>query len=108
MVFHTNCALAAAEVWEQLSRMDLPKLWIPKRENIHALEALPTLGAGKLDFCRLKSLLYYSSVESFPLRNGFAGCGAGRQACNAGGPAGRTAGVARTTARSTVLVAARG
>ena len=27
--------------------------------------------------------------------------GAGRQACNAGGPAGRTAGVARTTARST-------
>jgi acyl-[acyl-carrier-protein]-phospholipid O-acyltransferase/long-chain-fatty-acid--[acyl-carrier-protein] ligase len=56
VLFHTNRALAAAEVWEQLSRLDLPKLWIPKRENIHALEALPTLGAGKLDFCRLKSL----------------------------------------------------
>jgi acyl-[acyl-carrier-protein]-phospholipid O-acyltransferase/long-chain-fatty-acid--[acyl-carrier-protein] ligase len=56
VLFHTNPALPAGEIWEQLSRLDLPKLWIPKRENIHSLEALPTLGAGKLDFCRLKSL----------------------------------------------------
>jgi hypothetical protein len=43
---------------------------------------------------------YYSSVDSFPPET-IRGCGAGRQTCNAGGPAGRTAGVARTTARST-------
>ena len=56
VLFHTNPALPAGEVWERLSRLDLPKLWIPKRENIHSLDSLPTLGAGKLDFCRLKSL----------------------------------------------------
>jgi acyl-[acyl-carrier-protein]-phospholipid O-acyltransferase/long-chain-fatty-acid--[acyl-carrier-protein] ligase len=37
------------QVWERLSETDLPKLWIPKRENIYVVDAIPTLGTGKLD-----------------------------------------------------------
>ena len=28
---------------------DLPRLWIPKRENLYPVDALPQLGTGKLD-----------------------------------------------------------
>jgi hypothetical protein len=27
----------------------LPKLWVPKHENIYPVDCLPTLGTGKLD-----------------------------------------------------------
>jgi acyl-[acyl-carrier-protein]-phospholipid O-acyltransferase/long-chain-fatty-acid--[acyl-carrier-protein] ligase len=56
VVFHTCADLDAAELWERLSRKELPKLWVPKRENIHFVEALPSLGTGKLDLGKLKSL----------------------------------------------------
>jgi acyl-[acyl-carrier-protein]-phospholipid O-acyltransferase / long-chain-fatty-acid--[acyl-carrier-protein] ligase len=41
--------LTGAEVWKRLAETDLPKLWVPKRENIYAVDGLPTLGTGKLD-----------------------------------------------------------
>ncbi|RPI08450.1 MAG: acyl-[ACP]--phospholipid O-acyltransferase, partial [Acidobacteriales bacterium] len=56
VVFHTQKDVCPGDVWERLSRAGLPKLWVPKRENIHYVEALPTLGTGKLDLCRLKAL----------------------------------------------------
>ena len=40
---------SAQDVWEQLSRCELPKLWIPKREDLHIVDAIPTLGTGKVD-----------------------------------------------------------
>jgi acyl-[acyl-carrier-protein]-phospholipid O-acyltransferase / long-chain-fatty-acid--[acyl-carrier-protein] ligase len=40
---------APAELWRRLSETTLPKLWIPKRENIYVVDAIPTLGTGKLD-----------------------------------------------------------
>jgi acyl-[acyl-carrier-protein]-phospholipid O-acyltransferase/long-chain-fatty-acid--[acyl-carrier-protein] ligase len=42
-------SLTAAEVWGRLAETDLPRLWLPKRENIYFVDALPTLGTGKLD-----------------------------------------------------------
>jgi acyl-[acyl-carrier-protein]-phospholipid O-acyltransferase/long-chain-fatty-acid--[acyl-carrier-protein] ligase len=41
--------LDAEEVWKRLAETELPKLWVPKRENIYRVESLPTLGTGKLD-----------------------------------------------------------
>jgi acyl-[acyl-carrier-protein]-phospholipid O-acyltransferase/long-chain-fatty-acid--[acyl-carrier-protein] ligase len=41
--------LPAQELWERLSRCDLPKLWIPKREDLHFVDSIPTLGTGKVD-----------------------------------------------------------
>jgi acyl-[acyl-carrier-protein]-phospholipid O-acyltransferase/long-chain-fatty-acid--[acyl-carrier-protein] ligase len=43
-----------AELWQKLSETELPRLWIPKRENLYRVESLPQLGTGKLDLCALK------------------------------------------------------
>jgi acyl-[acyl-carrier-protein]-phospholipid O-acyltransferase/long-chain-fatty-acid--[acyl-carrier-protein] ligase len=48
--------MAPEEVWKRLAETDLPKLWLPKRENIYAVECLPTLGTGKLDLRAVKAL----------------------------------------------------
>ena len=46
--------LTPAELWQQLSDTDLPKLWLPKRENIYQVDSIPTLGTGKLDLRGVK------------------------------------------------------
>jgi acyl-[acyl-carrier-protein]-phospholipid O-acyltransferase / long-chain-fatty-acid--[acyl-carrier-protein] ligase len=48
-------SLTAAEVWNRLAETDLPRLWLPKRENIYFVDALPTLGSGKLDLRRVRA-----------------------------------------------------
>ena len=42
-------------MWQCLSESDLPRLWIPKRENIYLVDAIPTLGTGKLDLRGVKA-----------------------------------------------------
>jgi acyl-[acyl-carrier-protein]-phospholipid O-acyltransferase/long-chain-fatty-acid--[acyl-carrier-protein] ligase len=44
------------ELWSTLSRTDLPKLWIPKRDAFYYIEAIPVLGTGKLDLRQVKSI----------------------------------------------------
>jgi acyl-[acyl-carrier-protein]-phospholipid O-acyltransferase/long-chain-fatty-acid--[acyl-carrier-protein] ligase len=34
----------------------LPRLWIPKRDSVFHIEAIPTLGTGKVDLRRLREL----------------------------------------------------
>jgi acyl-[acyl-carrier-protein]-phospholipid O-acyltransferase/long-chain-fatty-acid--[acyl-carrier-protein] ligase len=46
---------APAELWQRLSETSLPKLWVPKRENVYQVDALPTLGTGKLDLVGVKA-----------------------------------------------------
>jgi acyl-[acyl-carrier-protein]-phospholipid O-acyltransferase/long-chain-fatty-acid--[acyl-carrier-protein] ligase len=46
---YTDPDTPAQEIWERLSRSELPKLWIPKREDLHIVGAIPTLGTGKVD-----------------------------------------------------------
>jgi acyl-[acyl-carrier-protein]-phospholipid O-acyltransferase/long-chain-fatty-acid--[acyl-carrier-protein] ligase len=43
-----------AELWQRLTEAELPRLWIPKRENLYRVESLPQLGSGKLDLRGLK------------------------------------------------------
>jgi acyl-[acyl-carrier-protein]-phospholipid O-acyltransferase / long-chain-fatty-acid--[acyl-carrier-protein] ligase len=47
-------AVAPAELWRRLAATDMPRLWIPKRENVYPVAALPLLGTGKLDLRALK------------------------------------------------------
>ncbi len=49
VAFYTNPSLTAAELWERLCQTDLPRLWLPKREDLHFTESIPTLGTGKVD-----------------------------------------------------------
>ncbi len=44
-----------AEVWQRLAATDLPRLWLPKRENVYQVTDLPLLGTGKLDLRGLKA-----------------------------------------------------
>jgi acyl-[acyl-carrier-protein]-phospholipid O-acyltransferase/long-chain-fatty-acid--[acyl-carrier-protein] ligase len=34
----------------------MPRLWLPKRDDLHYIEAIPTLGTGKTDLRRVKQL----------------------------------------------------
>jgi acyl-[acyl-carrier-protein]-phospholipid O-acyltransferase/long-chain-fatty-acid--[acyl-carrier-protein] ligase len=56
VALYTDPGLSAQEIWEQLSRSDLPKLWIPKREDLHLVESIPTLGTGKVDLRGVRQL----------------------------------------------------
>jgi acyl-[acyl-carrier-protein]-phospholipid O-acyltransferase/long-chain-fatty-acid--[acyl-carrier-protein] ligase len=56
VVFYTRKEMTPEALWEHLSQTDLPKLWIPKRENFYFMESIPTLGTGKIDLRAVKAL----------------------------------------------------
>jgi acyl-[acyl-carrier-protein]-phospholipid O-acyltransferase/long-chain-fatty-acid--[acyl-carrier-protein] ligase len=56
VVLHTKEGLTPDEVWNGLSVTDLPKLWIPRKENIHCVPSLPILGTGKVDLRRAREI----------------------------------------------------
>jgi acyl-[acyl-carrier-protein]-phospholipid O-acyltransferase / long-chain-fatty-acid--[acyl-carrier-protein] ligase len=56
VALYTDRDLAPQEIWEQLSRSDLPRLWIPKREDLRLVESIPTLGTGKVDLRAVRQL----------------------------------------------------
>jgi len=49
VVLYVHDTLLPVDLYQRLSETDLPRLWVPKRENFYAVEALPQLGTGKLD-----------------------------------------------------------
>jgi acyl-[acyl-carrier-protein]-phospholipid O-acyltransferase / long-chain-fatty-acid--[acyl-carrier-protein] ligase len=56
IAFYSDPALTPAELWEKLTATSLPRLWIPKREDLRQIEAIPTLGSGKVDIRTLKQI----------------------------------------------------
>jgi len=48
--------VAPGDLWEKLAASSLPRLWVPKAENIYRVEALPVLGSGKLDLRGVRNL----------------------------------------------------
>jgi acyl-[acyl-carrier-protein]-phospholipid O-acyltransferase/long-chain-fatty-acid--[acyl-carrier-protein] ligase len=46
--------ISPAQLWQRLNDTELPRLWIPKRDNLYPVDALPQLGTGKLDLRGLK------------------------------------------------------
>jgi acyl-[acyl-carrier-protein]-phospholipid O-acyltransferase / long-chain-fatty-acid--[acyl-carrier-protein] ligase len=55
VAFYSANGITAQELWEKLNQSELPKLWIPKRENVHPIESLPLLGSGKVDLKKVKA-----------------------------------------------------
>ncbi len=43
-------------LWEKLTKTDLPKLWVPKRENLYTIESIPTVSTGKVDISKVKAI----------------------------------------------------
>ena len=56
IAFYSQNGITREELWQRLNQSDLPKLWIPKRENLFMIEALPVLGSGKIDLKAVKTL----------------------------------------------------
>jgi acyl-[acyl-carrier-protein]-phospholipid O-acyltransferase/long-chain-fatty-acid--[acyl-carrier-protein] ligase len=56
IAFYTDPDLTPQQVWELLSTTSLPKLWVPKREDIRFLETIPTLGTGKVDLRAVRQI----------------------------------------------------
>ena len=56
IAFYTHNGITADELWKKLNQSELPKLWIPKRENLYWIESIPLLGSGKVDLKSVRSL----------------------------------------------------
>jgi acyl-[acyl-carrier-protein]-phospholipid O-acyltransferase/long-chain-fatty-acid--[acyl-carrier-protein] ligase len=63
---YTLPELSPSELWQRLSETDLPRLWLPKRENLYHVESLPLLGTGKLDLRGLKTLAQQQLAQARP------------------------------------------
>jgi acyl-[acyl-carrier-protein]-phospholipid O-acyltransferase/long-chain-fatty-acid--[acyl-carrier-protein] ligase len=48
--------MTAPEIWQQLMASGLPKIWIPKPDDIRLVESLPMLGTGKVDLRALRQI----------------------------------------------------
>jgi acyl-[acyl-carrier-protein]-phospholipid O-acyltransferase/long-chain-fatty-acid--[acyl-carrier-protein] ligase len=64
IAFYTDPAITAQDLWERLCRTELPRLWIPKREDLRRIAAIPTLGTGKVDLRAVKQLAIESVAEA--------------------------------------------
>ena len=56
IAFYVRSDVAPETLWEQLCQSSLPRLWLPKRDSLYVIEAIPTLGTGKTDLRRLREL----------------------------------------------------
>ena len=64
MAFYTQNGISKDELWDKLNQSDLPKLWIPKRENFFLIESIPVLGSGKVDLKKMKALALKTAKAS--------------------------------------------
>jgi acyl-[acyl-carrier-protein]-phospholipid O-acyltransferase/long-chain-fatty-acid--[acyl-carrier-protein] ligase len=56
VAFYVRPDVGPDALWDALCGTDLPKLWLPRREHLVPIEAIPTLGTGKVDLRRLREL----------------------------------------------------
>jgi acyl-[acyl-carrier-protein]-phospholipid O-acyltransferase/long-chain-fatty-acid--[acyl-carrier-protein] ligase len=64
IAFYTDPRVKSHELWEQLCRTDLARLWLPKREDLHMVESVPTLGTGKVDLRAVRQLALERSASA--------------------------------------------
>lgn len=57
VALYTDNNISSREIWEKLCATDIPRLWIPRRENIFYVEAIPYHETGKIDMSRAKALV---------------------------------------------------
>jgi acyl-[acyl-carrier-protein]-phospholipid O-acyltransferase/long-chain-fatty-acid--[acyl-carrier-protein] ligase len=55
VVLYVHPNLTPADLHRRISGTDIPRLWLPKRENIYLVESLPQLATGKLDLRQVRN-----------------------------------------------------
>jgi acyl-[acyl-carrier-protein]-phospholipid O-acyltransferase/long-chain-fatty-acid--[acyl-carrier-protein] ligase len=57
VVYYVGAPEVTAEtIWSRLAATALPRLWLPKQQDLRRLDALPLLASGKLDLRRIKQM----------------------------------------------------
>jgi len=56
VAFYSKPQIGPDELWQRLSDSPLPKLWVPRRDSLIVVEAIPTLASGKVDLRALRQL----------------------------------------------------
>jgi acyl-[acyl-carrier-protein]-phospholipid O-acyltransferase/long-chain-fatty-acid--[acyl-carrier-protein] ligase len=56
VLLHTDAAKTPAQLSQNLLESSLPRLWLPKQDSIHHVEAIPVLGTGKVDLKKAREL----------------------------------------------------
>jgi len=56
VAFYTQNGITREALWVKLNQSELPKLWVPRRENLYLIESIPVLGSGKADLKKIKAL----------------------------------------------------
>ena len=64
VVLHKLPVAKWAEFATKLPQLDLPNLWKPRAEEFYPVDALPMLGAGKLDLRKIRELAVQFSKEA--------------------------------------------
>ena len=54
IVLHTHKEITSEDIWQRLCQTDIPRLWIPRRDDIYHIEAIPILGTGKIDMKQVR------------------------------------------------------
>ena len=68
VAFYTDPAVTPQQLWDRLAATTMPKLWLPKREDLRPIDAIPTLGTGKTDLRAVRQLAL--EREARPSRSG--------------------------------------
>jgi acyl-[acyl-carrier-protein]-phospholipid O-acyltransferase/long-chain-fatty-acid--[acyl-carrier-protein] ligase len=63
VVLHTSRLMTAQDLWRALAGCNLPRLWIPKPEDIVYVDDIPLLGTGKTDLRSAKILARTAAVN---------------------------------------------
>ena len=56
VAFYTGSQMRPDELWERLCQTELPRLWLPRRDSLMQVDAIPMLGTGKVDLRGLRQL----------------------------------------------------
>ena len=56
IVLYTNPETTAEAIHKRLNGSELPQLWVPKKEDIYAVPAIPVLTNGKIDLMQARAL----------------------------------------------------
>jgi acyl-[acyl-carrier-protein]-phospholipid O-acyltransferase/long-chain-fatty-acid--[acyl-carrier-protein] ligase len=59
--------VSSDELWRRLAASQLPKLWVPSRENLHHIVEIPTLGTGKMDLKKLRDMAQSETRQRLPV-----------------------------------------
>jgi len=64
VALYAESSVSPEDLWEKLAQTELPRLWLPKRDDLHVIDAIPTLGTGKVDLRKVKQLALEKSEKS--------------------------------------------